>query len=96
MAGSPRHARRPTLPAARTVVAIAVGLTALVVYRLTMLQGVGAWDTAEAQTVPPILGTMHPTGFPAYVVLGFVATRVLAPLGSPAFAMNLLSTILPR
>jgi hypothetical protein len=66
----------------------------LVVYRATMLPGLGAWDTAEAQTVPPILGTMHPTGFPAYVVLGWIATQLLAPFGEPALRMNLLSGIL--
>ena len=52
--------------------------------RATMLLDVARWDTAEAQTVPPLLGTMHPTGFPAYVLLGWLASVVLAPLGSPA------------
>ena len=42
----------------------------------------------------PILGTMHPTGFPAYAVIGWLASIVLAPLGSPAFTINLLSAIL--
>jgi hypothetical protein len=60
----------------------------------TVLPGVGFWDTAESQTVPPILGTMHPTGFPAYVLLGWLASLALAPLGEPAFRMNLLSTVL--
>jgi hypothetical protein len=59
-----------------------------------MLPGVGAWDTAEVQTVPPLLGTMHPTGYPAFVVLGWVATQLLAPFGEPAFRMTLLGGIL--
>ncbi len=42
----------------------------------------------------PILGTMHPTGFPAYALLGWVASIVLGPLGSPAFVINLLSAVL--
>ncbi len=70
------------------------GIGALVVYRSTLLPGLGAWDTGEAQTVLPILGTMHPTGFPAYALLGWVASVVLGPFGSPAFAMNLLSAVL--
>ena len=37
---------------------------------------------------------MHPTGFPAYVILGWIANQVLAPFGSTAFRMNLLSGIL--
>ncbi len=59
-----------------------------------MLPSVGSWDTAEAQVVPPLLGTMHPTGDPAYVVLGWLASLVLRPLGEPAFLMNLLAALL--
>ena len=74
--------------------ALATGAGAFVVYRFTLLPGLSAWDTGEAQTVPPILGTMHPTGFPAYAVLGWLVSTVLAPLGSPAFLMNLMSALL--
>ncbi len=71
-----------------------VAVVSLLTYRATMLPGVGLWDTAEAQTVPPLLGTMHPTGFPAYVLLGWLASVVLQPLGAPALRMNLLSAML--
>ena len=71
-----------------------VALLALLVYRATLLPGVGTWDTAEAQTVPPLMGTMHPTGFPAYVLLGWLWSAVLQPLGPPALLMNLLSAVL--
>ena len=74
--------------------ALLTGIGAFVVYRSTLLPGLGAWDTGEAQTVLPILGTMHPTGFPAYALLGWVASIVLGPLGSPAFVINLLSAVL--
>jgi hypothetical protein len=62
--------------AARILAPIAVGAiaTALGVWRL--MPGVGFWDTAEFQTVPPILGTAHPTGYPTYVLLGWVAVRL--------------------
>lgn len=82
-----RGARRPPSPAA-------VALGALAIHRTTLLPGVDAWDTAEAQAVLPLLGTMHPTGFPAYVLLGWLASVVLAPLGEPAFRVNLLSAVL--
>jgi len=59
-----------------------------------MLPGIGIWDTAEVQTVPPLLGTMHPTGFPAFIVLGWLANLLLAPFGEPAFRMTLLGGIL--
>lgn len=71
-----------------------MGVVALLVFRTTLLPGVFAWDTAEAQTVLPLMGTMHPTGFPAYVLLGWVAGVVLQPFGDPAFRINLLSAIL--
>jgi hypothetical protein len=90
--GSP--APTATTATAAAVAGLAVFGIALVVFRATMLPGVGAWDTAEAQTVPPLLGTMHPTGFPAYVVLGAIAKVGLAPFGDSAFRMNLLSGIL--
>jgi hypothetical protein len=71
-----------------------VGIVALLVFRTTLLPGVFAWDTAEAQTVLPLMGTMHPTGFPAYVLLGWLAGVVLQPFGDPAFRANLLSALL--
>jgi hypothetical protein len=79
---------------ATAVAGILTGLGALLVIRTTLLPTVGSWDTGEAQVVPPILGTMHPTGFPAYVVLGWLANLVLTPFGTPAYRMNLLSAIL--
>ena len=81
-------------PGAWWAAAVLVSAGALIVYRLTMLPGLGAWDTAEAQTVPTVLGTMHPTGFPAYVVLGWLVTNVFRPLAEPATLMNFLSTVL--
>ena len=71
---------------------VGVIATALAAWRL--MPGVGFWDTAEFQTIPPILGTAHPTGYPTYVILGWLASIVLAPFGEPAFRMNLLSAIL--
>ncbi len=82
-----RRSRFDLAPAAAT----AVALSALAVYRTTLLPGLGYWDTGEAQTVPPLLGTMHPTGFPAFVVVGWLFSIVAAPLGQPAFLMNLMA-----
>ena len=39
------------------------------------------------------MGTAHPTGFPTYVLLGWLASVVLQPFGEPAFRMNLFSAI---
>jgi len=93
--GAVDHAlRRLRRPDPTTLVAIGVFLVAVVVFRATMLPGVGTWDTAENQTVPPLLGTMHPTGFPAYALVGWFANLVLLPVGEPALRMNLLSGVL--
>jgi hypothetical protein len=77
----------------RLIPPLVVGAVAVILGRLTMLPGVGFWDTAELQTVAPVLGTAHPTGFPTYVILGWLASIVLGPLGEPAFRMNLLAAL---
>lgn len=56
----------------------------------TAYRDVGYWDTGEMDTVPYLLGIAHPTGFPAYVLLGWVVTHVL-PVGTVAFRMSLIS-----
>jgi hypothetical protein len=69
-------------------------LIALVLYWPTIMPGVGFWDTAEFQTVGPVLGIAHPTGFPSYVLLTWAANLVLSPLGNTAFRIDLFSAIL--
>ncbi len=71
----------------------AVGVVSFLVLLTTLQPGVDFWDTAELQAVGPLMGTAHPTGFPAYVLLGWFASVVLAPFGEPAFRMNLLAAI---
>ena len=73
---------------------IGVGLIAAGLGAWRLLPGVGFWDTAEFQTIPPILGTAHPTGYPTYVILGWLGSIALGPFGEAAFRMNLLSAIL--
>jgi Protein of unknown function (DUF2723) len=58
-----------------------------------LMPGVGFWDTGEFQTVLPLMGTAHPTGYPTYVLLGFVANLLLAFTGEPAFRINFLSLL---
>jgi hypothetical protein len=58
-----------------------------------LMPGVGFWDTGEFQAVLPILGTAHPTGYPTYVILGFIANLLLTPIGEPAFRINVLSLL---
>jgi hypothetical protein len=72
---------------------VLVGVIAFAAARVALLPGVGFWDTAELQAVAPLLGTAHPTGFPTYILLGWMANQVLAPFGEPAFRMNLFAAI---
>ena len=58
-----------------------------------LMPGVGFWDTGEFQTVLPIMGTAHPTGYPTYVLLGFVGNILLTPIGEPAFRVTVLSLL---
>ncbi len=51
---------------------------------------VGYWDTADLQTVVWIAGIPYPTGFPGYVLIGWLWTHAI-PLGTVAFRLNVLS-----
>ena len=73
--------------------AAVVGVVAFVAARMALLPGLGFWDTAELQAVAPVLGTAHPTGFPTYVLLGWVANGLLTPFGEPALRMNLFAAL---
>ena len=56
------------------------------------MPGMAFGDWGEMQTVPHVLGVAHPTGYPTYILLAWLAH--LAPLGSIAFRANLLSAVL--
>ncbi len=71
---------------------LVVGAVALVVYARTLLPGMAFGDWGEMQTVPHVLGVAHPTGYPTYIVLGWLAQ--LVPIGSVAFRANFLSAVL--
>ena len=77
----------------RLLPALVVGLVALAAAWVALLPGLAFWDTGELQAVAPLMGTAHPTGFPTYVLLGWLASVLLQPFGEPAFRMNLFSAI---
>jgi 4-amino-4-deoxy-L-arabinose transferase-like glycosyltransferase len=66
---------------------------ALLLYAATLLPDVGLWDTAELQTVGPVLGIAHPTGYPTYTLLAWLASVVLQPFGNEAYRADLLSAL---
>ncbi len=91
-AGGAPHERPSGL--ALGVAGVAVGLVGLALGATAIMPGLGLWDTGELQTVGPVLGTAHPTGFPAWVILGWLASVILGPVGEPALRMNVLSAVL--
>lgn len=68
-----------------------VGVIAFAVYARTLLPGVAFADWGEMQTVPHVLGVAHPTGYPTYILIAWLAE--LVPLGSVALRANLLSAV---
>lgn len=79
-------------PAARLACDLAAFLVPAIVYIASASHEPASWDTAELQGVPYILGITHPTGFPLYVLLGYVWSHAV-PLGSIAFRLNAFSGI---
>jgi hypothetical protein len=69
-----------------------VGAVTFVAYLRTLMPGIAFGDWGEMQTVPHILGIAHPTGYPTYILLAWLAE--LVPIGSVAFRANLLSAVL--
>lgn len=59
----------------------------LAVYLLTMGRTVGRADTFEFQVVTPVLGIVHPTGYPLWLLLGKLFTFI--PAGNMAWRVNL-------
>jgi hypothetical protein len=56
-----------------------VALISLVMYALTMSPTVGFIDSGELATVTTTLGIAHPTGYPLFTILGWIAAHI--PLG---------------
>ena len=71
-----------------------VAIPALGLYLTTLMPDVGFWDTAEFQAVGPVLGIAHPTGYPAFTLLAWLASVVFQPFGNEALRANMLSAVL--
>jgi hypothetical protein len=50
-------------------------------------------DSLEFQLVAPTWGIAHPTGYPLYILLGGLWSRLLFPFGNWAWRMNLFSAL---
>jgi hypothetical protein len=87
--------RRPLLARADVLLALAAGALAGIVYWRTAAPGVLAGDSGELQFAAWLAGLSHPTGYPLYLMLGWLWSHGLEALGlgSPARAMTLLSVL---
>jgi hypothetical protein len=72
-----------------------VGLGALILYGATSAPSIGALydDSLEFQLVGPTFGIAHPTGYPLYILLSGLWSRLLFPFGNWAWRMNLFSAV---
>ena len=74
------------------LLALLAGLLAFVLYLRTLAPGLLFGDSAEFQMAAWLGGFVHPTGYPLYLLLGYVWTHLLTA-GDPAWRMNLLSAV---
>ncbi|MEZ4714055.1 MAG: DUF2723 domain-containing protein [Caldilineaceae bacterium] len=72
-----------------------VGAAALVIYAVNSAPSIVALfdDSLEFQLVGPTFGIAHPTGYPLYVMLSGLWSRLLLPVGNWAGRMNLFSAL---
>jgi hypothetical protein len=92
---APQHTARTSLIAPirqpNVLGDLLLGLAFLLLYLATLNPSVLPADNGEFQIVAWKLGIAHPPGYPLYTLVGFLFARLFT---SPAFALNLLSTIL--
>jgi hypothetical protein len=88
-AAPPASGRAARLAQPGLFVPLTVAVVAFLVYLRTLMPGVAFGDWGEMATVPHVLGVAHPTGYPTYIVMAWLAE--LLPIGSVAFRANLLS-----
>ncbi|HEY3676576.1 MAG TPA: DUF2723 domain-containing protein, partial [Candidatus Tumulicola sp.] len=82
-------ARRVGLASACVIASFALPA---ILYWLSVEPGVGSWDVGEMQTVSYILGIAHTTGYPAFVLAGWVFSHLFA-FGAVAWRINLLGAL---
>ncbi|MGQ9516644.1 MAG: glycosyltransferase family 117 protein [Anaerolineae bacterium] len=74
------------------IIAATSGLLSLCVYTATLAPSVLMADAGEFQFAAPLAAIAHPTGYPLYLILGWLWSQIY-PFGTPAYKMNLLSAV---
>jgi hypothetical protein len=77
----------------RTIAVAGLGIPVGVIYALTAAPSLSFIDSGELATVAWTLGIAHPTGYPLFTLIGYLASH--APLAlAPIYKLNLLSVFL--
>jgi hypothetical protein len=71
------------------------GMAAFILYTATTAPSIVELfdDSLEFQLVGPTFGIAHPTGYPLYIILSGVWSRLILPVGNWAWRMNLFSAL---
>jgi hypothetical protein len=89
---TPPHPHTPTLRVVDYLLALASGVLASVLYLRTLAPGLLGGDSGEFQFAAWLGGLAHPTGYPLYLMLGWLWTHLL-PWHDPAWRMNAFSAL---
>jgi len=73
------------------LVGAGAALASLAAYARTLVPGLLYGDSAEFQTLSALPGMTHPTGYPVYLLAGWIFARL--PFGDPAYNLNLMSAV---
>ena len=84
--------RRPFLLPWEGLIAAIVFVVSLIAYVSTLAPTVLDGDAALFQYTPRVLGVTYPTGYPTYILLGWLWTTLFR-FGSIAYRMNLFSAV---
>ncbi len=74
------------------IIALVVGAATFALYVNALAPTLLTADAAEFQLACNVLGIAHPTGYPLYLMLGWLWSH-LVPLGDAAYRINLLSAL---
>ncbi len=75
------------------IFSVAAGIISLVVYIITLNPTVTFMDSGELAAACATFGIPHPTGYPLYLVIGFLFSK-LPFSASPVYNLNLLSAVM--
>lgn len=91
-AGPPNSQRIPVFSRTDYLLALFSALLAFALYLRTLAPGLLGGDSGELQFAAWLGGAAHPTGYPLYLMLGWLWAHLL-PLHDPAWRMNAFSAL---